>query len=387
MRRPAFWILLAARFTRSRRRRRPLSSPAPSRSSPSTSRWTASMRSPRRGASWRATQLGPADYRQAASFTGDDEAQTFVELEGGGKEAFTRMLREQLYAAYTWRVRQFREGETNETTIQFTPDGKPYGFVERLREDAPGASLDAAAARAIAEGAGTSRWNVDFRDFKLVEQGQERRPAGRVDHTFTYERTSETLKEGRYRLRLVVSGDRLTEVTHFIQNSRSIHPPLRDDAVGERGHRRRLGRRDGPPLCCRRHRRRPVLHDAAAVRAVASGRVLGRGRRTPPDARLGQRVPAAVDDVRHGASALDVHRAAADDDGGRIRRFLRVLRAVVHGRRDADPARVRPASAALARRGRPEVPAASTAILGRTRRRAICWSACSSPTTSCSTWS
>ncbi len=37
--------------------------------------------------------LGPSDYREAASFSGDDEAQTFVELEGGGKAAFTRMLR------------------------------------------------------------------------------------------------------------------------------------------------------------------------------------------------------------------------------------------------------------------------------------------------------
>ena len=40
-------------------------------------------------------KFGPASYKQAASFTGDDEAQTFVELEGGGKEAFTRMLRDQ----------------------------------------------------------------------------------------------------------------------------------------------------------------------------------------------------------------------------------------------------------------------------------------------------
>jgi len=37
--------------------------------------------------------LGPPGYREAASFSGDDEAQTFVELEGGGKDAFTRMLR------------------------------------------------------------------------------------------------------------------------------------------------------------------------------------------------------------------------------------------------------------------------------------------------------
>ena len=34
-------------------------------------------------------RLGPADFRQAASFALDSEAQTFIELEGGGKAAFT----------------------------------------------------------------------------------------------------------------------------------------------------------------------------------------------------------------------------------------------------------------------------------------------------------
>jgi hypothetical protein len=161
--------------------------------------------------------LGPQGFRAAASFTGDDEAQTFVELEGGGKAAFTRMLRENLYAAYTWRVRHFKEGETNETTIAFTPDGRPYGFQEKLKESEPGAALDAAAARLIAEDGATSRWHVPLSSFTLVEQGQERRPGGRIDHTFTYERTGETLNDGRYRLRLNVGGDRLTGVTYFIK--------------------------------------------------------------------------------------------------------------------------------------------------------------------------
>lgn len=161
--------------------------------------------------------IGPAGYREAASFGGDEEAQTFVELEGGGKDAFTRMLREHLYEAYTWRVRHFKDGETNESTIHFTPDGRPYGFVEKLREDAAGAALDASAARRIAEDAATRRWNIPLTAFSLAEAGMERRPSGRVDHTFTYERSGETLKEGRYRLRLVVSGDRLTEVAQFIK--------------------------------------------------------------------------------------------------------------------------------------------------------------------------
>ncbi|HXW05872.1 MAG TPA: type II CAAX endopeptidase family protein [Vicinamibacterales bacterium] len=161
--------------------------------------------------------LGPAGYQQAASFSLDSDAQTFVELEAGGKDAFTRMLREGLYSAYTWRVRHFREGETNETLFRFTPDGRPYGFVERLREDTPGAQIDPATARQQAESAAAAAWGIEFARFALVEQGQERRPGGRVDHTLTYERPEPTLADGRYRLRLVVSGDRLTEVTHFIR--------------------------------------------------------------------------------------------------------------------------------------------------------------------------
>jgi hypothetical protein len=160
---------------------------------------------------------GPADFRQAASFALDDETQTFVELEGGGKDAFTRMLRDRLYSAYTWRVRHFKEGETNETLIRFTPDGQPYGFHERLKEDAPGPALPADDARRRAETEAVARWRVDLTPYTLIEQGQERRPGGRVDHTFTYERSSPTLNEGRYRLRLVVSGDRLTEVTYLVR--------------------------------------------------------------------------------------------------------------------------------------------------------------------------
>ncbi len=162
-------------------------------------------------------QLGPPGYREAASFALDEEAQTFVELEGGGKAAFTQMLRNGLYSAYTWRVRHFAEGQPNETTIQFTPDGQPYAFVERLDEMAPGAALSGAEARRIGEAAARERWQADFTTYALVEQGQERRPGGRVDHTFTYERPTPTLNEGRYRLQLVVGGDRLTSVRHFVK--------------------------------------------------------------------------------------------------------------------------------------------------------------------------
>jgi len=160
---------------------------------------------------------GPEGYRQAASFSLDDAVQAFVELEGGGTEAFTAMMQDGLYEAYHWNVRHFKEGETNEVVIRFDPAGRPYGFRERMPEDEPGAVLDSEAARVIAEASVASPWRVDLDEYERVEASEELRPGGRVDHTFVYERPDIRIGEGRYRLRLVVSGERFTELTHFVK--------------------------------------------------------------------------------------------------------------------------------------------------------------------------
>ncbi len=160
---------------------------------------------------------GPEDYRQAASFNLDDEVQNFVELEAGGNEAFSKMLGQGLYSPFTWNVRHFKEGVTNETKISFSPDGQAYGFVETLPEDESGPALTSDRARVVAETATVNIWQVDLTGYELVEESQEIQPGERVDHTFVYERPDVQIGEGRYRLRLVVAGDRLTELTHFIK--------------------------------------------------------------------------------------------------------------------------------------------------------------------------
>ena len=87
----------------------------------------------------------------------------------------------------------------------------------KVPEDEPGPSLDPEAARPIAEESATGTWGVDLGAYELVEESQEERPSGRTDHTFVYERPDVRIGEGLYRLRLVVSGDRFTELTHFVK--------------------------------------------------------------------------------------------------------------------------------------------------------------------------
>lgn len=160
---------------------------------------------------------GPEGFSQAASFRLNQRVQNFVELEAGGTEAFRKMLEEGLYSPYTWRVRHFKEGETNETLVRFTPQGNPYGFIEKLPEDEPGASLTPESALTIAEKRAINDWGIDLSSYELVEESEETHLGGRTDHTFVYERSNATIGEGRYRLRLVVGGDDLIELTHFIK--------------------------------------------------------------------------------------------------------------------------------------------------------------------------
>ena len=161
-------------------------------------------------------RFGPDGFQQAASFRGDQEVQTFVELEAGGTTAFHEMFASGRYQPFQWHVRHYREGEARETRLYFTPRGEPYGFAVKLPEKEAGAALEADQAQAIAE-RGAAEWKVDLATFALVEKSRDVRPGGRVDHTFVYERPDVKIGDGRYRLRLVVGGDRLTTLQHFVK--------------------------------------------------------------------------------------------------------------------------------------------------------------------------
>lgn len=161
--------------------------------------------------------LGPLDYKTAAVFTNDNSFQNFVELEAGGLEKFTAVLETGLYSSYNWKVRHFKEHEANEVIFTFTPAGEIYGFSEKLADSEEGAALEEEEALTIATDEAQKLWNVNLAGYELVEELKEEVESGRIDHTFVYERKDEQIGEGRYRLQLRVSGDKLTQVRHFVK--------------------------------------------------------------------------------------------------------------------------------------------------------------------------
>ncbi len=157
------------------------------------------------------------EFDEAVEFSADQEVQNFVELEGGGKPELARIIKDKIFAPYTWRVRRFKEGDAHETLVRFTPEGDPYGFRVKLPNEEKGSSKPVEEAQRIAEETARKDWKIDFARYQLAESSKEDRPGGRTDHAFVYERQDERIREGRYRMRLVIGGDKLTELTHFVQ--------------------------------------------------------------------------------------------------------------------------------------------------------------------------
>ena len=110
--------------------------------------------------------LAPEGARVAARFSHDGATQNYVELEGGGKSAFTQLARGDRYWPFWWEVRLFTLGTIDETVIRLSPAGAPIGFARRLPEayvrDAARKALDPASARAIADTRAHDDWGVDI---------------------------------------------------------------------------------------------------------------------------------------------------------------------------------------------------------------------------------
>jgi hypothetical protein len=161
--------------------------------------------------------LGPDSYKQAAAFRNDTEFQNFVELEAGGLDAFKQVIASGYYFPYQWTVRHFKEQETNEVKFCFKPDGSVYGFTEKIPEAQEGKALTATEAKRIAEESATLNWHVKFNDYEIIEESKEEQTNGRIDHIFIYERNEKISANSGFRLKLIVSGDKLTSVDYHVK--------------------------------------------------------------------------------------------------------------------------------------------------------------------------
>jgi membrane protease YdiL (CAAX protease family) len=153
-------------------------------------------------------------YDHAARFSYDDNAKLYLERTQG-IDGMNTLARGPVHL-WRWEHRWFRPEQKEEFRADVTPMGDVVSFDHELPEAAPGANLDQAAARKLAEDFLVTVMKRDLGDLEFVEASTNKRPA-RTDHDFTWKQKSVNLGDGSLRVEVGVSGDQVSGYTEYVK--------------------------------------------------------------------------------------------------------------------------------------------------------------------------
>jgi membrane protease YdiL (CAAX protease family) len=154
-----------------------------------------------------------AGARFAGEFSVDETAKVYLERELGLERAGKIYGREA--KIWRWRMRWFRSGVKEEEYVTVSPLGELIGFESVQKEDAPGARLSEADARAIALRFLSSR-QLPESALKPIEATPVSRP-NRTDWTFVDEKAGVRFADATVRYATTVAGDRVIAFSEFMR--------------------------------------------------------------------------------------------------------------------------------------------------------------------------
>src|SRR5262245_47749228 len=153
-------------------------------------------------------------YRQAASFTFDETAKTFLEREAG-LEAANRIMGTRV-RLWRWSYRWFKPLQKEEFRVDITPRGEVAGFDHEIPEDAARATADPAAARQLAEDFLRRQIGRDQSTLEFVDSSEAARPH-RTDRVFTWRERDFDLNGGTNRVEVTILGDEIGGYRDFLK--------------------------------------------------------------------------------------------------------------------------------------------------------------------------
>ena len=147
-----------------------------------------------------------ASYRHSAIFYYDDQAKTFLERELG-LEGATQVIGNPVQL-WRWSHRWVREQEKEEFKATVTTSGELVSFSHLIEEETPGAHLQEAEARHLAEAFLTGELGRSIAALDFVEAQAQERP-NRTDYTFSWKLRDFAVGEGHYRFYVRLQGDQI----------------------------------------------------------------------------------------------------------------------------------------------------------------------------------
>ncbi len=153
-------------------------------------------------------------YRQAAQFTYDEQAKTFLEREMGLERA-NRVMGRQV-RLWRWAYRWFRPQSKEEYNVEITPLGQLAGFEHALPEDAARPAATVEQARALAEDFLRTRVGFEPTSLEFMEATDVGRPH-RMDRTFTWRARDFQQGDATTRLEVTVLGNEVGAYREYLK--------------------------------------------------------------------------------------------------------------------------------------------------------------------------
>ncbi|HUK13656.1 MAG TPA: type II CAAX endopeptidase family protein, partial [Thermoanaerobaculaceae bacterium] len=156
-----------------------------------------------------------AGRHHAAIFRVDDDAKVYLERELG-LDRMGELTRSRQVRLWSWAHRWFRPLDKEEVRVEVAPEGEVTSFAHLVPEEAAGASLEEAPARAAAERFLASAMGLAPDSLTFIESQREDRPKRR-DWSFTFERAGWKASGATYRMQVDVRGDEVAGYREFLK--------------------------------------------------------------------------------------------------------------------------------------------------------------------------
>lgn len=160
-----------------------------------------------------AQNIDTREMKHTAIFDGDETAKIFLERSLGLSRANVVMRRE--VRIWWWRHRWFRPLQEEEFRVDVAPTGEIVAFADKIPENRQLPSIDAAAARRVAESFLTGI-GVKLADLQLVAQSERQLPH-RMQRILTWDSQSVRPAGAPYRYEVKVDGDRVSSYSQSVQ--------------------------------------------------------------------------------------------------------------------------------------------------------------------------
>lgn len=152
-------------------------------------------------------------YRHSSIFEFSNLTKTFLERQLG-LEGASRVIGNPV-RLWRWSSRWVKELHKEEFRVQYTTRGELVGFSHRIEEDDPGASLEQAAARQLAERFLVHTIGQNLTDLEYVGGETIYRPH-RLDHSFAWKLKGFHIDGATYRFGVEVQGDLVGGFDEFL---------------------------------------------------------------------------------------------------------------------------------------------------------------------------